>query len=190
MRHLGLLVLLAFAAEPARAESGAATAEGLQLKVTIDGTELACRDFRGQVVRTIRMDDIGDVAQARIINRMPIITLNRNRMHTLPGRMQIFFFNHECAHHAMAHIFSPSSTSENEADCWSIKMGRDGGLFTRHDIESFAPYLAHSRGSPFGHLPGPERARRLLACFDDPGEDLVSPRGYEPEPASRFARTD
>ncbi|MDX2307398.1 MAG: hypothetical protein NW216_04090 [Hyphomicrobium sp.] len=166
-----------------------AAQEGLQAKVEIDGQTLQCKDFRNHTVRTIRMDDIGDVAQARIINRMPIITLNQSRLQTLPGKMQIFFFNHECAHHVMAHVFYPSPTSENEADCWSIKMGRDGNLFSRADVEAFAPHLAHSRGSPLGHLPGPDRARRLLACFDDPSDELVSPAGFTPTTPPVYART-
>lgn len=174
LKLLAITALFAAAPPPAQAEGG------LQSTIAIDGTTLQCKDFRGQIVRTIQMDDIGDVAQARIINRMPIITLNQSRMSTLPAKMQIFFFNHECAHHVMAHVFNPSPTSENEADCWSIKTGRDTGLFTRADVEAFAPHMAHSRGSPFGHLPGPERAKRLVACFDDASEDLVSPKGYEP----------
>jgi hypothetical protein len=54
-----------------------------------------------------------------------------------------------------------------EADCWSVKNGRDAGLFNRQDVEAFAPYLAQSKGSPFGHLPGRAREAYLLKCFDD-----------------------
>jgi len=182
-----LMLLAATAWAVCVAAARAEAPEGLQSKIAIDGAVLQCKDFRGQIVRTIRMDDIGDVAQARIINRMPIITLNQSRMNTLPGKMQIFFFNHECAHHVMAHVFYPSQTSENEADCWSIKNGRDNGLFSRADVEAFAPHMAHSRGSPFGHLPGPERAKRLLACFDDASEEMVSPKGYTPTTPPVFA---
>ncbi len=162
---------------------------GLHAKVTLDGMTLQCKDFRGQTVRTIRMDDIGDVARASIINRMPIITLNSLRLETLPGKLQVFFFNHECGHHVMGHVFSPSPTSENEADCWSIKQGRDGKFFTRSDVEAFAPHLAKSRGTPLGHLPGPERAARLLACFDDASDNLVDPQGYSPRTPTESARS-
>jgi hypothetical protein len=140
-------------------------------------------------VRTIRMEDIGDVARASIINRMPIITLNPLRLDNLPGKLQIFFFNHECGHHVMGHVFSPSPTSENEADCWSIKQGRDNKWFTRMDVESFGPHLANSRGSPLGHLPGPQRAARLLACFDDPSAELVNPAGFNPSSGGESARS-
>jgi len=59
-------------------------------------------------------------------------------------------------------------TMESDADCWSIKNGRDRGLFTRSDVVNFAPWLMKSAGSPWGHLPGPERSRHLIACFDEP----------------------
>lgn len=188
MRQAGcLLVLLSLAVgDVPHARAGEKT--GLQTKVTLGGASLECRDFRGQVVRSIQLDDLGDVAHARVINRMPIITLNRARLDTLPGKMQIFFFNHECAHHVMGHVYYPTVTSENEADCWSIKAGRRDGLLRREDVEGFAPHLARSRGSVFGHLPGPQRAARLLACFDDPEEgNLAAPHGFEPPGPAKFA---
>lgn len=187
MRQAGrvlLLLIVALAATSVRADAG----NSLQTSVTLGGANLECRDFRGQVVRSIQLDDLGDVAHARVINRMPIITLNRARLDTLPGKMQIFFFNHECAHHVMGHVFYPTATSENEADCWSIKAGRREGLLAREDVVSFGPYLAQSRGSAFGHLPGPQRAARLVACFDDPAEEnLAHPFGFEAPSPSQLA---
>jgi hypothetical protein len=168
------------------AGSGAATANGaagLQARIQLGGMELSCRDFRGQVVRTIQMNDLGDVAHARIVNRMPIITLNKRRLDTLPDKLQVFFFHHECAHHLMGHVFYPTQTSENEADCYAVKVGRREGFLTRTDIEAFAPYIGVSRGSAFGHLPGPVRQQRLMACFDDPSEEnYAEPAGFTPPP--------
>ena len=89
---------------------------------------------------------------------------------TLPPKLQMFFYGHECAHHALGHNFYPSPNVEIDADCWSIKIGRTKGLYSRDDIAAFAPYFANSKGSNVGHLPGPERVAKLLACYDDPGE--------------------
>lgn len=162
---------------------------GLHTSTIIGDKTFSCRDFRGQMVHTINLDDLGDVAHARIINRMPIITLNHDRLSALPDKLQIFFFNHECAHHVMGHIFFPSPTSENEADCWSVKLGRREGLFTRDDVVAFAPYLATSAGSAYGHLPGPVRSARLVACFDDPSEDnFVDPAGFAADTAAQVAQ--
>jgi len=76
------LATAAFAEQSAR--------EGLQTRIKVGGQELSCRDFRGQIVRSIHMDDLGDVAHARIVNRMPIITLNKRRLDTLPDKLQVF----------------------------------------------------------------------------------------------------
>lgn len=149
-------------------------AQGLETNLVIGGIETSCKDFRGVTVRTTKMDELGDVARAWIVSRMPIITIDPGRMSKLPEKVQLFFYFHECGHHAMAHIFVPTITSENEADCWSVKKGRKMGLFTREDVVAFAPVFAHSHGSAAGHLPGPERVNHLLACFDDPSETAPS----------------
>ena len=149
------------------ASAGFALGEGLgPNKQVFGGQTLTCRDFRGTPVRFVEMTELGDVGRALIITRMPVIALDPDRLVTLPPALQIFFYEHECAHHMLGHMFNRTLTSETEADCWSINFGRDNGLFTRADVVDFAPYLAKSRGSPFGHLPGPERAAFLLSCFD------------------------
>lgn len=148
------------------AAAGVAQAQTSQAGAILGGQPLTCRDFRGTPVRFIEMTELGDVGRALIITRMPVIALDPDRLATLPTTLQIFFYEHECAHHILGHMFNRTLTSESEADCWSINYGRDNGLFTRGDVEAFAPYLAKSKGSPFGHLPGPERAAFLLSCFD------------------------
>jgi len=164
-----LVVLLsAFAAALLAGED--AQAEGLEITPVVGGQPMRCRDFRGVIVRTTLSTDLGDVGRAQIITRIPVIALDPDRLRTLPPRMQIFFYMHECAHHVLGHTISPTKASENEADCWSIKYGREAGLFSRIDVEGFGPHLADSKGSPFGHLPGPQRQEHLLQCFDDRGE--------------------
>ncbi len=144
-----------------------AMAGGLEVQPVIGGSPVRCYDYRGTVVRTLQTTQLGDVGRASIIARMPIISLDSDRLATLPAKMQIFFYMHECAHHVLGHVIRPTLESEREADCWSISYGRSTGLFSRSDVEAFGPYLAKSRGSRFGHLPGPKRHAYLLRCFDD-----------------------
>lgn len=146
-----------------------ALAEDAALKGQFEVAEapFECRDFRGQRVVIMQTQGLGDVARARIIGRIPYIQMDPERLATLPPKLQAFFYGHECGHHVMAHNFYPSPTVESDADCWSIMNGRDRGLFSREDVEAFKPYIQHSKGSIFGHLPGPERAAHLLKCFDD-----------------------
>lgn len=147
--------------------SAPARSEGLELRPTVGGEVLACADFRGIPVRTNFMAELGDVARANYISRMPVIFLDPDRLAELPAKLQIFFYEHECAHMVLGHYYYRTAESENEADCWSIRALRDMGRLTRTEVESFAPYFAQSKGSKFGHLPGPERAKRLLKCYDE-----------------------
>ncbi len=151
-----------------------AAAQGLELEPVIGGNPMRCYDYRGAVVRTLITTELGDVGRASIIARMPIISLDSDRLRSLPPKMQVFFFMHECAHHILGHVIRPTLESEREADCWSINYGRWAGLFERKDVEAFAPYFARSNGSRFGHLPGPERQAYLLTCFDEPESEPVA----------------
>ncbi|MCC7253376.1 hypothetical protein [Hyphomicrobium sp.] len=163
MRASALLICLL-----ALAIGGPAVAQGLETQPLIAGNPMRCYDYRGAVVRTLKTTELGDVGRASIIARMPIISLDSDRMATLPAKMQVFFYMHECAHHVLGHVIRPTLESEREADCWSINYGRAAGLFSRTDVEAFAPHFARSNGSRFGHLPGPERQAYLLKCFDEP----------------------
>ena len=165
IRLISLIVAILCAAAPARAE-------GLEDSPIIAGAPQSCKDFRGFIVRTTHMPDLGDVARAMIISRMPIIAIDQNRMVELPDKFQLFFYLHECGHHRLGHTVAPTMGSENEADCWAIKQARERKLFSRDDVAAFAPLFAKSRGSRAGHLPGPQRAARLLTCFDDPGDSI------------------
>jgi hypothetical protein len=170
MRGLALVVgILALIGPGAYAKDA-----GLEVQPTIGGTPMRCYDFRGVVVRTLESTELGDVGRATVIARMPIIQLDPDRMATLPPKLQMFFYMHECAHHVLAHIIRPTLESEREADRWAVQYGKAAGLFTRSDVEGFAPYFAASKGSPFGHLPGPERSAFLLQAFDEPDTTIAA----------------
>ena len=135
-----------------------------------------CHDSTGHKVSVLRFDEMGDVGRAVIMNRVPFIVLNPRRLATLPPKLQSFFFEHECAHHVLGHNYNPTVNSEREADCFAVKAGRDKGLFERSDVVGFAPWISPLRGSNRGHLPGPDRLKFLLTCFDDRddgGEELA-----------------
>lgn len=126
-----------------------------------------CHDVRGAEVSILRFDGLRDVAHAVIMNRLPYIVLNPTRLATLPPKLQAFFYEHECAHHLLGHNYNPTLDSEAEADCLAIKVGREKGLFTRVDVHGFRHWIEPLLGSARGHLPGRERQRLLMQCFDD-----------------------
>jgi hypothetical protein len=172
MRALALVICLATFAFGERA-----VADEVVLQPIVGGNPMRCYDYRGAVVRTLKTTELGDVGRASMIGRMPIISLDQDRMAALPDKLQIFFFMHECAHHVLAHVINPTLQSERDADCWAANYGRWAGLFSRKDVEEWAPFFAKSNGSKFGHLAGPERQAYILNCFDQP----------ESEPAGAWA---
>ncbi len=154
-----VLLTLTLVPEPAEAT--------VSVRSRIAGMPVECTDFRGRNVLTMRVANLGDVARAWVVNRIPFIIMDHRRLAALPPKLQLFFYGHECAHHKMGHWMNATMTSESEADCWSIQEGRDSGLFTRDEVVSFAPWFANSKGSDYGHMPGPIRAKFLLQCFDE-----------------------
>lgn len=159
--------LAAFGRAPAHADDDGTGPQ------TIAGVRIECRDIRGRAVRTFHIKNLGDVGRAGIVNRAPIIAIDPNIMMLLPDKVQLFFYLHECAHHVLGHWMAFAPDHENAADCWAIRYGRDRHLLDRKDVEAFAPVLAASRGSNAGHLPGPERARHLLECYDAKSQEVA-----------------
>jgi len=133
----------------------------------IAGQPQECTDFRGRRVLTMQVADLGDVGRAWVVNTIPYIIMDPELLRTLPPKLQLFFYSHECAHHVLGHWYNRTIYNERDADCWAIKRGRDMGVLTRQEVVNFAPWLAKSGGSAWGHLPGPERAKHLLTCFDE-----------------------
>lgn len=143
------------------------TVEAAGAGFRVAGMPMSCTDFRGREVLALKVFNLGDVGRAWVVNTVPYILLDPEVMRPLPKPLQIFFYVHECAHHALGHWYNPSRNSEKEADCWAIAYGRDHGIFRRQTIVDFEPWLARSKGSIFGHLPGRERVRHMLSCFDN-----------------------
>lgn len=165
----GVLASVAAAAVDARS----ARANSKKPRV-IAGKEVSCKDMRGRDVHVREVANLGDVGRARMVRGMPIIVLDTTEMRRLPPKLQLFFYTHECAHHVLGHWYAPARGNEAAADCWAVRFGRDKGYFTRFDVVSFAPWFAASKGSRYGHLPGPVRARFLVDCFDS--EEIASTR--------------
>ncbi len=170
MRYV--LTLIALILNPAAALADQARASPVvpsPLPPAADRTAVNCRDFRNRIVRTVEVQALGDAGRAEFIEGGPVIMLDPVLMGGLPANLQVFFKLHECAHHVLGHLFAPTSESEKEADCWAIKQERKNAGLTRDDITAWQPNFAASRGSAFGHLPGPQRIAFLLACLD--GQD-------------------
>lgn len=118
-------------------------------------------------VRFVVNPGLNDVGRAYWAQE-PIIELNPGVLQQLPPKLQLFWYGHECGHHVLGHLLpgGQSPQSEIQADCWAIQIGKQQGLFSRQEVIAFAPYFANNPGSPWGHLPGPQRAQLFVQCFD------------------------
>jgi hypothetical protein len=138
-----------------------------QFNPTIGGTPVFCTNAIGQPVAFVPNLGLNDVGRASQGAFGPIIELNPGVLAQLPQKIQLFWYGHECGHHVLGHVISvPSLVNESAADCWAIQTGKRQALFSRAQVAAFAPYFQNNPGSPWGHLPGPQRAALLVQCFD------------------------
>lgn len=155
---LGLLVPISAAGQIAFSDPFNPVIAGVPVNCLSAGT--------GQRVAFVANPWLNDVGRARP-GMPPTIEMNPAVLGQLPRTMQLFWYGHECAHHALGHtIGGLSLASESAADCWAVQTGRRQGFLSRADIESFVPYLYGNPGSPWGHLPGPQRIAQLMSCYE------------------------
>ena len=99
-----------------------------------------------------------------------LIILNPYKMGSLPRRLRMFVYEHECAHQI--------TSSEARADCIAIRKGKQEGWLKRRDVQHICQKLfIHSKGDRY-HAPGPKRCKQLLQCYDGRGNSIVSPRTH------------
>lgn len=133
----------------------------------IAGVPVFCNDKFGIPVQTILSPELPDVGMAGIMpDGVRIIYLNSVMLSSLPPRIQLFWYAHECAHHALGHTYGFNKFGrEIEADCWAIKLGRNQGWITPQVLKNMERYFFAYPGSPWGHLPGPLRIQNFWYCY-------------------------
>ncbi len=129
---------------------------------------MSCNDFQGHPVVLAAAPSLPDVGAARIVNNQPVIFMNPSVLGAYPPVMQLFWYAHECAHHALGHLVTMASTNEADADCWAVRTGRSQGWFPPQAFQLLVATLGNSPGSTWGHLPGPARVGHMWACYNQP----------------------
>jgi len=132
--------------------------------VTFEG----CVDARGIPVASIPNNMMPDVAKA-VLGPMgqPIILYNIQVLSWFRPQARLFWYVHECAHHALAHLigraFPPAA--ERQADCWAISVLYRRGILSKADVDIVASDLAKIGPGDWSHLPGSRRAIDLYKCL-------------------------
>ncbi len=131
-------------------------------QMTFDG----CLDIRGRPVASIPNNNLNDVAVAMLSpNDEPLILYNPYTLSWLQPQTQQFFYYHECAHHALGHVFiSIPTRREQEADCWAMRTLYER-VFDDEDVTIVQNDLARIGKGDWTHLPGPRRAINLRECL-------------------------
>jgi hypothetical protein len=123
---------------------------------------ITCQSWDGKPVRfaqNIAVDTIGRASMTP--QGDPVVELNPVTLQGFSPVVAQFWVEHECAHHAL----QPRLNSERKADCLAAQRlrRRQGGL-SNAEVAAFENEFAGLPGSTSGHLPGPERVKRLLKC--------------------------
>lgn len=112
----------------------------------------------GRVV-TIVQYGIGDAARAVPggPGNPPAILLDPGFLTTAPLPVQLFTYAHECGHHVVG-------SSENAADCWAARLGRQQGWFTQQTMQFLVQVFQWSPGD-WTHAPGQVRLNNIWNCY-------------------------
>lgn len=132
-------------------------------QVTYDG----CVDYRGLPVASIMWPGLGDVAKAAYdAQGNPIIYYDPNVLMWLSPATRLFFYTHECGHHALGHLTRWNQAGiEQEADCWAINTLVNDGLIDEDDVRTIQSDIWRFGRADWSHLPGPQRAINLRRCL-------------------------
>src|SRR5579864_4450134 len=131
--------------------------------VTYDG----CKDIRDIPVASVVNYSLGDIAAAAIApNGAPIIYYNPRVLASTRWQTRLFFYAHECGHHALGHTLQGLRLGqEQEADCWGIETLYRANLLTDADVAMIQLDLSSFGRGDWTHLPGPMRAVNLRRCL-------------------------
>lgn len=129
-------------------------------QVTWDG----CVDALGRPVASVRDLSINDVAIASTTVRGPIIRYNPMVLASISSTSRLFWYLHECAHHALGHTLSVQRLGvEREADCWAARKLVELKGLTPERLRNLAREFAGNPGD-WTHLPGPMRTLDVVNC--------------------------
>lgn len=130
--------------------------------VTYEG----CHDFRGIPVASVT-SNVNNVAIAALVpGGAPVIYYNPQVLSYFHPVTRLFWYMHECAHHALGHTIGSAHplVREKQADCWAIQTMFQLGLLTNQAMRIIQQDIRNLPGDGWVYLPGPQRALSLSFC--------------------------
>lgn len=129
-----------------------------------------CVDSKGVAVRWEESSKIGDLAQATWDKKKrPVVEYNPGKMRFLREVSRNFFYAHECAHHALGHLYGgvQGVDKEQQADCWAVHRLKQDEKLQEGDLEAIQMDLSKIGRSDENHSAGVRRAGNLKWCLTD-----------------------
>lgn len=117
-------------------------------RLAIDGTRMICG--KRSTIYDPTLDDFGGAYNGFII-------LNPRLLKRLPKQVKLWIYSHECAHQFRG-------PDEATADCFAIKRGIRRGWLNHTGMGQICKFIWSAPASNM-HPPGPERCKRMKACF-------------------------
>lgn len=130
------------------------------------GSTLECRDHRGLRVLAVRDLSESRIASARMaFDGTPVIHYNPDLLRGFSQPTRLWWYAHECAHHALGHLTHRlSELRETEADCWATYILTRMGLVNRSELATIYNEISALPGDGWVYLPGPARAVSSSKC--------------------------
>ena len=129
-------------------------------------------DIRGIPVVSVADRRIRDVAKAGLgPGSRPVIWYNSTVLSFFAPQTRLFWYAHECGHHALGHNFGTTHPLrvEQAADCFGIRSLRDNRLVSKRDMRVIQRDLAKLGRGDWAHLPDRQRAVNLTCCLGSAG---------------------
>jgi hypothetical protein len=142
-----------------------------------------CVDSKGVAVRWEESSKINDVAQAIWDKKKrPLVEYNPAKMRFLREVSRLFFYAHECGHHALGHLYGgiQGTDKEQQADCWAVHRLKQDDKLQEGDLEAIQMDLSKIARLDENHAAGVRRAGNLKWCLTDP-----QPKPPEPKPDTK-----
>jgi len=137
-----------------------------------DYLRFQCFDYYKRPVLNVKNDTLNDVAFSDLLRHRgvdvgPMIILNTKLLNKLKKPSRQFFIAHECAHHALGHLYFRRSNeqAEQQADCHALRTLIRRSGFTLKDIEAVQSDMRIFGRASHSHLKGNERAIELMKCI-------------------------
>jgi hypothetical protein len=145
----------------------------------------SCKDAHGVKI-TVVVDTVlrqpaiakGDAAGK------PVIAYNPKALAWIHEGTRQFIFAHECAHHALSHLFSAITyAKEQQADCWAIKYLHDKGLLEGSELEDIQSDIGRITVGDSTHVSSAQRAANLKWCLTELDSAAPAARGADEKTA-------